>query len=459
VIRRKPDFSTKLLNFFLDSLALVFVWVLAFHLRFFTLISTPKGIPSALVYYKLIPFVILCWATVAILNPFERSYKGYFKLVSEVILMSVFFICLTYFYSEYRYSRLTLLIFCLLSPCVLLLTRWLSFYLLGLFYRKQVKRNMLILSDDKDISYLNHILFFVKKDCTQLVLGKEKNIFFHNESGACLNLFDPKSWQEFLTKRYYSLAVISLSYENYNIMNSLLKILVNEISDVHIVSDMKHLGGFNRSIENFGDLSVVSINDSPLKGASKVCKRLFDIVVSLVLLILLLPIFVVITILLSNKTYDSIFFRQKRMGLDGHLFTMYKFRSMSKQSAEVENQSWSQENDVRVTKIGKILRKFSLDELPQLFNVLRGDMSLVGPRPEIPFFVGEFRKEIPGYMLRHKVKAGLTGWAQVNGLRGDTSIKERINCDLYYIKNWSLKFDCVILFKTLFQEIFNPQGK
>ena len=137
------------------------------------------------------------------------------------------------------------------------------------------------------------------------------------------------------------------------------------------------------------------------------------------------------------------------MGVDGKEFKMWKFRSMV--TGEANHGGWTVENDPRVTKVGKILRKTNLDELPQLWNVLVGDMSLVGPRPERPQYVEEFRKEIPGYMIRHKFKAGVTGWAQVNGWRGDTSIEERIKCDLWYIKNWSFWLDITILFMTFFK--------
>jgi exopolysaccharide biosynthesis polyprenyl glycosylphosphotransferase len=458
LIKRKPDPIAKLLSFLLDSIALSSVWVMSFYLRFFTLISSPKGIPNPIAYYKLIPFIVLCWAFVVTLDFFgKKSFQNnYFKLVCEVLLLSGLFICLSYFYNEYRYSRLTLLLFCVLSPFALLITRWMSSFV---FYDRKSFRNILLISDNEDSINLDNILLFLKKDCTKLILDSSKLSCKEIQSKHILKLSEKKIWQEYLSKKYYTSAIICISYNNYKFINLLLNVLVNEIADIHIVSDMSHLGGFNRVVENFGDLSIVTINDSPLKGGAVVCKRLFDIILSLTMIIVLSPVFLIISLLLSKKSYDSIFFRQKRMGLDGSTFTMFKFRSMTKENNNIENQSWTTADDTRVTQVGKFLRKFSLDELPQLFNVLRGDMSLVGPRPEVPFFVNEFRKEIPGYMLRHKVKSGVTGWAQINGLRGDTSIKKRIDCDLYYIKNWSLGFDCIILIKTLIQEIFSPKGK
>jgi exopolysaccharide biosynthesis polyprenyl glycosylphosphotransferase len=149
-----------------------------------------------------------------------------------------------------------------------------------------------------------------------------------------------------------------------------------------------------------------------------------------------------------------VFYRQERMGLDGHPFAVYKFRSMHSDAEETTGPIWSPQNDPRITPVGKLLRKFDLDELPQFWNVLKGEMSIVGPRPERPFFVEQFKHRIPQYMLRHKVKAGITGWAQVNGWRGNTSLEKRIEYDLYYIENWSVSLDLKIMWLTLVRGLF-----
>ena len=153
----------------------------------------------------------------------------------------------------------------------------------------------------------------------------------------------------------------------------------------------------------------------------------------------------------KTTSKGPLIFKQERVGLHNRPFQMYKFRSMEVQPAEEEKKGWTKKNDPRVTKIGKLLRKTSIDELPQFFNVLKGDMSLVGPRPERPLFVEKFKEEIPRYMIKHQVRPGITGWAQVSGYRGDTSIRKRIEYDLYYIENWSMTFDIKILFLTFFK--------
>ena len=188
-------------------------------------------------------------------------------------------------------------------------------------------------------------------------------------------------------------------------------------------------------------------------------KRAFDIIVSLIMLLLLVPLFIVVSIVIViDDPHAGPIFKQQRVGRHGVEFSMYKFRTMYVQTEEEEKKGWTQKNDPRVTSVGKFLRKTSLDEFPQLFNVLKGDMSLVGPRPERPQYVEKFREEIPRYMIKHQVRPGMTGWAQVNGYRGDTSIKKRIEHDLYYIENWTLGLDLKILFLTVFKGFINKNA-
>ena len=163
-------------------------------------------------------------------------------------------------------------------------------------------------------------------------------------------------------------------------------------------------------------------------------------------------------IAIKTTSKGPVIFRQDRVGLHNKPFQMYKFRSMEMQKPQTEENAWTVRDDPRVTKVGKILRKTSMDELPQLFNILKGDMSIVGPRPERPQFVEKFKEEIPRYMVKHQVRPGLTGWAQVNGLRGDTSITERIEYDIYYIENWTMGFDFKIMFMTVFRGLINKNA-
>lgn len=206
-------------------------------------------------------------------------------------------------------------------------------------------------------------------------------------------------------------------------------------------------------------LPVINIRYVPLTETfNALMKRCMDIVGSLACIIIFAPVMIVTAILVKTTSKGPLIFKQERVGLHNEPFMMYKFRTMYVQTEEEERKGWTQKNDPRITKVGGILRKTSLDEFPQLFNVLMGDMSLVGPRPERPQYVEKFREEIPRYMIKHQVRPGMTGWAQINGYRGDTSIRKRIEHDLYYIENWSLGLDFKILFLTLFKGFINKNA-
>ncbi len=211
--------------------------------------------------------------------------------------------------------------------------------------------------------------------------------------------------------------------------------------------------------EDLLGLPVINIRYVPLSNTfNALIKRLTDIIGSIICIIIFSPIMLISAILVKTTSKGPLIFKQERVGLHNKPFQMYKFRTMYVQTEEEERKGWTQKNDPRVTSVGKFLRKTSLDEFPQLFNVLKGDMSLVGPRPERPQYVEKFREEIPRYMIKHQVRPGMTGWAQVNGYRGDTSIRKRIEHDLYYIENWTLGLDIKILFLTVFKGFINKNA-
>lgn len=211
--------------------------------------------------------------------------------------------------------------------------------------------------------------------------------------------------------------------------------------------------------EDILGLPVINIRYVPLTNTfNAMVKRAMDIVGSIAAIIVSSPVMLLMCVLIKASSPGPLIYRQERVGLHNKTFWMYKFRSMEIQPEAEEKKAWTVKNDPRVTGIGKFMRRTSIDELPQLFNILKGDMSLVGPRPERPFFVEKFREEIPRYMVKHQVRPGLTGWAQVNGYRGDTSIKKRIDCDLYYIENWTIGFDIKILFLTFFKGFINKNA-
>src|SRR5262245_57227540 len=218
---------------------------------------------------------------------------------------------------------------------------------------------------------------------------------------------------------------------------------------LHFVPDLGELATLRGSVEEFDGLQIISLQSSPHNGWNVLSKRLVDITVGGLALLIFAPVMVLIALAVKLSSRGPVFYRQERMGLDGRRFQMLKFRTMVVDAEKLSGPIWATDDDPRVTPVGRWLRQTSLDELPQLINVLFGEMSLVGPRPERPPLIDEFRKSIPKYMLRHKVKAGMTGWAQIHGWRGNTSLATRIEYDLDYIENWSLGRDIKILFLTL----------
>ena len=242
---------------------------------------------------------------------------------------------------------------------------------------------------------------------------------------------------------------VALPLEEHVKMLALVEATNREGVDIHVVPDLLQFIALRARLENLDGVPIISLNDVPLRGFNSVLKRAIDIAISAIALAILSLPFAVIAWLIKRASPGPVFYTQERMGLDGQAFNVYKFRSMHIDAEEETGPVWARDDDPRATSVGRILRRFDIDELPQLWNVFRGDMSIVGPRPERPYFVEQFKHRIPQYMLRHKVKAGITGWAQVNGWRGNTSLEKRIEYDLYYIENWSVGLDIKIMWLTL----------
>jgi exopolysaccharide biosynthesis polyprenyl glycosylphosphotransferase len=228
-----------------------------------------------------------------------------------------------------------------------------------------------------------------------------------------------------------------------------------ECIDVKVVPDLLQFIALRARLEDLDGLPVINVNDVPLQGLNAVIKRALDIVISVVALAIMVVPGIVIAWLIKRSSRGPVFYSQERMGLDGRPFKVYKFRTMPIDAEDDTGPVWADEEDTRATSVGRWLRKMDLDEWPQFVNVLKGEMSIVGPRPERPYFVEQFKHRIPQYMLRHKVKAGITGWAQVNGWRGNTSLEKRIEYDLYYIENWSVSLDLKIIWLTAVRGIFS----
>jgi Undecaprenyl-phosphate glucose phosphotransferase len=234
--------------------------------------------------------------------------------------------------------------------------------------------------------------------------------------------------------------------------------LGNTLADVFVIPDFEAPEYLAPRVMQLDTIPAIVLNSSALDSYGRVLKRAFDIIFSLSVLVALSPVYLICALAVRLSSAGPILYRQERMGLDGKTFNCLKFRGMRVDAESQSGPVWASKDDNRVTPIGAFLRKTSLDEIPQFWNVLMGEMSVVGPRPERPYFVDQFRHNLPGYMLRHKVKAGITGWAQINGWRGNTSLEKRIECDLWYIQNWSLWLDLKICALTPLKGFIHPNA-
>lgn len=438
-----------------DALGLVAAWLLAFYLRFYTqIVPVTKGIPPFSRYVALTVPVVLLW--LAVFSYFKlyrtsqitrRTTELGNVLRAHAVAVGLFVI-LTWVITEYRFSRVVIGYFAVLAGVYFLFTR----LALRNSLRRLVKRGF----NARKIVVVgagSTALAMVERVRRMPELGIQLQGFFTQDGksnsalpGPVLGKYgDVGSISEKLGVQEI---IVALPRIDANEQESVLRSLGETTLDVHLVPDLYDYIVFGCTVEDFDQLPVLALNDTPMDPVGAFWKRTLDIVGASLALLFFSPLFAILTLIVKLTSKGPIFYGQLRMSTDGSTFCMWKFRSMKVGAESDTGAVWAKKNDDRRTPIGAFLRSTSLDEIPQFWNVLMGDMSLVGPRPERPEFVHEFRGRIPTYMLRHKVKAGITGWAQINGWRGDTSLEKRIECDLYYIRNWSLGLDLKILLLT-----------
>ena len=375
------------------------------------------------------------------------------KVFKAVAVTTFVMVGLTFFIRHFSFSRTYVAMAGLLLAAGVSLTRFSLGLMVMVFDRwRGSYRNVLVLGVNENVRQL--IRFYLKNArLSTRVVGilddtREKNAEWERVPvlGRVSDL--PQHLRKSYQVHEVVLALQGLPRED------MLKIIYEcekEMVTFRWIADVFGLLTSKMNVSHLGPVSLLSFTDSPLSDwENRALKRSLDILISYVALILFMPLMCVIAVLIKRDSKGPVFYRQERVGEDGKKFDLIKFRTMRVGAEEKTGPVWASQDDPRRTKLGEFLRKNNLDELPQLWNVLVGDMSWVGPRPERPFFVSQFREDIPRYMARHSIRSGITGWAQVNGLRGNTSIEERTKFDLYYIENWSLWLDIKILFMTLF---------
>lgn len=443
-----------------DLIVVSAAWMLAYYLRFNTgWIEADKGVPDIKNYVAMLLFIWLIWAFVFKRMGLYRAMRGtrptreLWLLINANAFALLLFIAMTYLFREKSvpFSRLVFLYFGILATVFTIAQRSILRSLLREVRRRGYNlRFLLIVGAGKvagDIATrirLHRELGIQVMGCLSRDGKDKKGPRGIPVIGAYADLAD------LLKTRDIDQIIVCLPLEDNQELPNIMSQIGDSLVDVKIVPDLYQFVSVGGSIEEFEGLPVISIQGSPLEGINLFAKRVVDLILASVISIAISPLLLLIGLLIKLTSRGPIMYRQERISFDGTPFNIYKFRTMYT-DAEADGPGWTSPGDKRVTPLGRFLRSFSLDELPQLYNVIRGDMSIVGPRPERPVFIQEFRRRIPRYMLRHKVPAGMTGWAQIHGWRGDTSIDKRIEYDLYYIENWSLFLDLKILFLTLFR--------
>lgn len=465
----------KLIRFYVlsDIVAMVSAFHLTFWLRFYSqLIPVPKGIPDFRQYLVVIPFLI-------VVQLFYFSYQGYYRIklrrnrlddlflvvvnstVSAFIIILIFSYLKSYQFVRFEVSHLFAFIYIPLSVTLIFSFRVLIFRIFKKVFLRRNGISRILIAGTGDLAVavaekLKHYAHFGIEIAGFLSTAGEDG---RKEAPAGPQVLGHHDDLEAVVKKNgITDLFIALSLKEYNTIMELIEVGNNLLMDIRLVPDILQIASLKAGMEHIEGIPTINLGDIPLQGWRLILKRCFDIIVSLTGLVMVSPFLLILALLIKIDSRGPLFYSQLRVGLDGRHFRMIKFRTMIPDAEKETGAIWSPPDDQRVTRLGRILRKLSIDEMPQLINVLRGDMSLVGPRPERPEFVEKFKNDIPKYMLRHRVRTGMTGWAQVHGLRGNTPLDKRIELDIYYIQNWTFKLDLEILWRTFLKLQFIDRG-
>ena len=424
--------------------AYFFSWYLRFKSGFFV---QDAGVLPAKTYFSalflIIPGYLLLYSIFQLYMP--RRVKSYRKELMDIIRANgigfMIFILVLYFIKQEHFSRQMLCIFFFINISLEFASR----YLIRTILWKMRKQGL----------NQKHILMIGESQMAEQYMDRLREnpkwgyqVFAH--------LKDEEKLERILEGNELDEVVIALRAEDYGKLERIVDVCEKAGVHTKMIPDFGNVISTRPYIEDVQGIPVIHVRRVPLNiMRNRAAKRAVDLIGATVAIILFSPVMLLTVLVVALTEEGSVIYRQERVGLHNQVFYMYKFRSMIMQDEEKEKAEWSTRNDPRITPVGKLIRRTSIDELPQLFNVLKGEMSLVGPRPERPQFVHKFRDEIPRYMVKHQVRPGMTGWAQINGYRGNTSIEKRIEYDLYYIENWTMVFDMKILILTIFKGFFD----
>lgn len=451
--------------FFTDLLAISVAWALAWVIRFELLV--PPAYEPFSRYLGFLPAVLLIWGAVFVVSGLYQPRRAErLPMIAYTVARAVFWgivasVGAIFFYREFYFSRLHMLLFGVLSSTFLVMLR-LMVYVSLRQARKQGKnlRRVLVIGAGNTGRRLADALRHFPW------MGYEVVGFLDEEpqrrEGTLLGIPEDlgKVMDDFTLKgQPIDFIYIALSTWEPKTIETIMDTASRRLAHVAFVPDLLQFEVMlNSRLSEVAGMPVIHLLDESPMAVQRVMKRIIDVAFSLAVLILLSPIYLILAIGVKLSSRGPVFYRQERMGLNGRTFDMLKFRSMPTDAEAKTGAVWAKAGEDRATPLGRFLRKTSLDELPQFINVLKGDMSVVGPRPERPVFIEQFKERVPHYMLRHKMKSGITGWAQVNGWRGNTSIEKRIECDIFYIQNWSLSLDLKIMWLTVWKGFVNKNA-
>ena len=438
-----------------DAAVIFWACSVAYWLRFHSFITEiipiTKGIPPYSLYMYSSLFVVGVFLLIGkILGLYGRSRPklildqlyALFKVVTLTLFITGAF---TFFYRETTYSRLTLVLLWFTCLGLIYMERIILTQLETFLLKKGIGAKRTIIVGSRE---MGGNLYERLSGQPQMGYQIIKFICVNGEEKAGNGWENLDHLPKIIEQERIDLVLVALPLAYHKKISEIILACDHLNVEFQIAPDLLELMAVNAQIVSVDRTPFISLGRTPLEGWNRFVKSSFDLTCSGLGLIILSPVFLIISLIIKLNSPGPAFYRQERLGRDGKKFLMIKFRSMYIDS-EKDGPKNTSRQDPRRTKVGVILRKLSLDELPQLINVFKGEMSLVGPRPERPIFVDKFREDIPRYFMRHKVKSGITGWAQVNGLRGDTSLEERTKYDLFYVENWSLGFDIKIILMTL----------
>ncbi len=462
-----------------DALLGVSAFVIAYAIRFYAgLIPITRGLPPFQQYVNIVPFVAVLVPLGFHLQGLYRLRRGrsrvddFFAVFVGTILAVVFGIVATTYVQTYlastaqknsgafAVSQAAWAIFLVVNVGLTYSSRELMREVLERRWRAGIGLKRILIAGAGELGRLVADKIIEHRELGYQIVG-----FVDDRAGGdhlgyrglpLLGTIDEAA--EITARESIDHLYVALPPEQHLRMLELLDSTSREMVDVKVVPDLLQVIALRARLEDLDGVPVININDVPLQGFNSAVKRSIDIAISSVALLCVAIPVAIVALLVRLTSRGPVFYRQDRTGLDGKSFSIVKFRSMFDDAERETGPVWTVPGDPRVTPLGRFLRRSNLDELPQLWNVLRGDMSIVGPRPERPHFVEQFKHRIPQYMLRHKVKAGLTGWAQVNGWRGNTALEKRIEYDLYYIENWSVRLDLKIMWLTLIRGFFHKHA-